>query len=261
MDMKEFKAQAIDTCVEAITSTSKNLVEVVAMKLQALHEVAKAEGMNEPLKFSKPEAERIAFDARSRFNKGKGVAYPKGIKYDHSSTGPFASFRTRELELIKIVQNIQFYDDAKAACDELVEDGVFKQTGASELTRAMAAIGGGEAADAWKKSVTDKATKRADTAQDTKDKAVTPEGFTERLEALVEAAKDKRIVLSEDGKSFVALPPEKAKVEPKVEIETLPDSEPTVLDADAIAEMMGSTLYLNAGQADKVVLMAAFMRR
>ena len=260
MDMKEFKSQAIDTCVEAITSTSKNLVEVVATKLKALHDVAKAEGMNEPLKFSKAEAEKIAFNARVKFNKAKGVTFPKGIKYDHSKAGGFASFRARELELTKIVQNIQFYDDAKAACDELVEAGTFKQTGASELTRAMAAIGGGDTAAAWKKAVTDKAEKRADTAGDTKAKAITPEGFTDRLEALVEAALEKRIVLSEDGKSFMALPPEEAKPAPKTLIENMP-SEPEVMDQDAIAKMMDTTFYQNASAPDQAGMMAAFVRR
>ncbi len=245
MNIKEFKSAAIDTCVEAITSTSKNLVEVVATRLQTLHAKAVAEGMNEPLKFSKAEAERIAFDARCNFNKVKGVAYPKKIKYDHSKSGGFASFRARELELTKIVQNIEHYDVAKTACDELVEDGIYTQTGASELVRAMHAIGGGTSPEKFQIEAKASKDTRATTKDEADAKAITPEGFTERLEALIEDATQRGIVLGDDGKTFetVEVP----------NINDMPDPKPEVMDAAAIAKMMEMPEF---GQA-----MAAFMTK
>ena len=255
MDMKEFKTLATNTCVEAITSTSKNLVEVIATKLQALH---KSSGVNEPLKFNKAEAEKMAFDARCNFNKLKGVPYPKKRGYDNSKNGGFASFRARELELTKIVQNIEHYDDAKAACDDLVKAGTFRQAGASEIVRAMAAIGGGKTVDTFKTDAITSASTRTTNKTEADAKAITPEGFTERLASLIEAAEEHRIVLGEDGKTFVAMP--EAKADDTV-IENMPDSGETVLDSEALQAMLDMPAYQAASEGVQDRLMAAFMRR
>jgi len=244
---KSFKQQATDTCVEAITTSSKNLVEVVATKLAALH---KSQGINTPLKFTAADASRIAFDARVKFNKAKGVAAsmtPSKIEYDQSTTGPFNSFRARHLELTKIIGNIEHYTDAKATCDALVKTGTFKQAGASEMVRAMAAIGKGETADAFKAAMIQGKSERDTKAKKATADAKTPEGFDKALKKLVDAAAELDIVLGDDGK-FVQEAPEPV-IDPKKEIEAMPGEDTgAVLDQDALAAMMAMPQFQQAVQ-------------
>lgn len=239
MDKKLSKllAGAID---QALTETDLTMQERVATgALKVWNDTRQ----NEPFAISEGEAAKLAFDAQRKETLARNkrvkiqVKVPDAIGYSHKD---FVTFDNNVARLKLTIVNAPHLPKALKIVDKLVLDDVVKQS-SLVLHKAMEAVGlgTGETWEADKRSKAGDSTKAREKRDADK---VTPAGFTLRLKALIDEAEKLNIKLVQDEEigswAFAAAEP--------VNIDTMPDAAPQVMDADAIAAMMDMPQFQQA---------------
>jgi hypothetical protein len=97
----EMKTNYTDAVAKAVADSGKTRSERIFLALNTAHDDA---GSNEPLKFDKAEANRVAFDAIKIDFKSRGESVPTGVKYDVKE---FGSFNARHTETNRLLFNVE----------------------------------------------------------------------------------------------------------------------------------------------------------